>query len=68
MNPLYEQTNKVNLDRLANSLNAFQRNFRGDPKAEVERMLQTGQMSQEQFNRLAQQANQIMQMLSGGHR
>ena len=68
MNPLYEQTNKVNLDRLANSINAFQRNFHGDPKAEVERMLQTGQMSQEQFNRLAQQANQIMQMLNGGHR
>ena len=68
MNPLYEQTNKINLDRLANSINVFQRNFHGDPKAEVERMLQTGQMSQEQFNRLAQQANQIMQMLNGGHR
>ena len=68
MNPLYEQTNKVNMDRLANSINAFQRNFLGDPKAEVERMLQTGQMTQDQFNRLAQQANQIMQMLNGGHR
>lgn len=68
MNPLYEQTNKVNMDRLVNSINTFQRNFHGDPKAEVERMLQTGQMTQEQFNRLAQQANQIMQMLSGGHR
>lgn len=68
MNPLYEQTNKVNLDRLTNSIETFRRNFHGDPKAEVERMLQTGQMSQEQFNRLAQQANQILQMLNGGHR
>lgn len=68
MNPLYEQTNQINMDRLTKSIENFKRNFHGDPKAEVERMLQTGQMSQEQFNRLAQQANQIMQMLSGGHR
>ena len=68
MNPLYEQTNQINIDRLAKSMETFKRNFHGDPKAEVERMLKTGQMSQEQFNRLAQQANQIMQMLNGGHR
>lgn len=35
-----------------------------NPKQEVERLLQSGQMSQKTFNSLAQQANQIL----GGRR
>ena len=35
-----------------------------NPKQEVERLLQTGAMSQSQFNQLSQMANQIM----GGRR
>lgn len=31
-----------------------------NPRQEVERLLQTGQMSQQTFNSLAQQANQIL--------
>ena len=31
-----------------------------NPRAEVERLLQTGQMSQDQFNRFAQIAQQIV--------
>ena len=68
MNPLYNQMNQINIERLTNSINAFQRNFQGDPKAEVEKMLRTGQLSQQQFDQLAQQTNQIMQMLNGAHR
>lgn len=30
-----------------------------NPRQEVERLLQSGQMSQDQFNRLAQQVNQM---------
>ena len=30
-----------------------------NPRQEVERLLQSGQMSQNEFNRLAQQANQM---------
>ena len=37
MNPLYEQSNNINMQRLVNSIENFQRNFHGDPKAEVER-------------------------------
>ena len=33
-----------------------------NPRAEVERLLQTGQMSQQDFNRFGQMANQIMGM------
>ena len=67
MNPLFNQMNQTNIDRLSKSISEFQRNFRGDPKAEVERMMRTGQLSQQQFDQLAQQANQIMEMLNRGH-
>lgn len=39
-----------------------QKTFKGDPRAEVQRLLSTGQMSQQQFNQLGQMANQIMGM------
>lgn len=41
----------------------FRANFNGDPKAEVERLLSTGQMSQAQFNQLSQAAQHIVQMM-----
>lgn len=37
--------------------------FKGDPKAEVERLLKSGQMTQAQFNEYSQIANQITQMM-----
>ncbi len=38
----------------------FRSNFQGNPKAEVERLLQTGQMTQAQFNQLSQMAQQML--------
>lgn len=42
----------------------FRNNFQGNPRAEVERLLQSGQMSQEQFNQLSQMAQQIFPMIN----
>lgn len=41
----------------------FRQSFHGDPKAEVQRLLNTGQLSQQQFNQLAAEAQQIAKML-----
>lgn len=41
----------------------FRQNFAGNPQAEVQRLLNSGQMSQAQYNQLAAVANQIMPML-----
>ena len=41
----------------------MQQTFKGNPKAEVERLIKSGQMSQDQFNKYSQIANQIMQMM-----
>lgn len=42
--------------------NQFRQNFHGDPQKEVEKLLQSGRMSQQQLNQL-QQAAQIFQPL-----
>lgn len=41
----------------------FRKQFTGNPRQEVERLLQTGQMSQADFNRLSQIAQQVVQAM-----
>lgn len=43
----------------------FKQNFKGDPKAEVEKMLQSGKISQQHLNQVQQMAGQFQHMLKG---
>ena len=43
----------------------FKQTFKGDPKAEVEKMLQSGKISQQQLNQVQQMAGQFQHMLKG---
>ena len=43
----------------------FKQNFKGDPKAEVEKMLQSGKISQQQLNQVQQMAGQFQHTLKG---
>ena len=52
-----------NLTNLISQFNNFKQNFQGDPKQQVQNMLNSGQMSQSQFNQLAQLANQFQSLL-----
>lgn len=61
MNNLYQKLNPM-----ANMMQEFQKfkqNFQGDPKAQVQQMLSSGQISQEQFNKASQMANQLMKFM-----
>ena len=66
-NPLFDQFGGQQTN---NGFSAFMDDFRRlqhtvkNPRQEVERLLQSGAMSQQTFNSLAQQANQIL----GGRR
>ena len=66
-NPLFNmfggqmQNNGVN-DIVA-QINNFKATFKGDPRQKVQELLNSGQMTQAQFNELSQRANQIMAML-----
>lgn len=69
MNPLFNllgnnQNNPMsNVLRLKNDLERFRSGFRGNAQQEVQNLLNSGRMSQEQFNQLQSQAQQILQML-----
>lgn len=41
----------------------FKANFHGDPKAEVEKLLQSGNLSQAQLNQLQQMAKQFQSLM-----
>lgn len=41
----------------------FKANFQGDPKAEVQKLLQSGRMSQQQLNQLQAMAQQFKSLM-----
>lgn len=43
--------------------NQFRQNFSGNPQQQIQRMLNSGQITQDQYNRAVQQAQNIMRML-----
>lgn len=53
-----------NMQELLQRLNAFRQSFTGDPKQQVQQLLNSGQMSQNQYNQLSQLATQIQNMLT----
>jgi len=52
-----------NMANLLSQFNQFRSTFSGNPEQQVKQLLQSGRMSQEQFNQLAQTANQLRQLL-----
>lgn len=64
-NNLYNTMGRQNnpFEQLAQQARDFRRQFSGNPRQEVERLLQTGAMSQQQFNQYSQIAQQVAQML-----
>lgn len=51
--------------QMIQAFNQFKQTFQGDPKAEVMRLVQSGQMSQAQLNQLQQRASQFQSMMNG---
>lgn len=45
--------------QMMQQFNQFRSSFQGDPKAEVEKLLQSGKMSQSQLNQLQEMAKQF---------
>ena len=49
--------------QMMNSFNQFKSAFQGDPKQKVQELLNSGQMSQQQYNQLQTMAKQFMNMM-----
>lgn len=52
-----------NFGQLMQKFQQFKATFRGDPKAEVEKLLQSGQINQQQLNMVQGLAQQFQQFL-----
>jgi len=66
MNDLFKQYGNMqmsgmptNMQNLMSQFNQFRQNFKGDPRQQVQQLLNSGRMSQQQFNQLKQMADQI---------
>ena len=52
-----------NVGQLLQKFQQFKTSFQGDPKAEVEKMLQSGALTQEQLNQVQAMAKQFQNLL-----
>jgi hypothetical protein len=69
MNPLFNILNggmqpQNSMINMMTQLNQFRQTFQGNPKQQVQQLLNSGRMSQEQFNQLSQMATQIQNMMN----
>ena len=66
MNPLFQQINNTTNpigNNLLKQFQQFKQTFTGDPKQQVQQLLNSGKVSQQQYNNAVQMANQLQQML-----
>lgn len=63
MNPLYQQMNNNGANELLAKFKQFKQSFSGDAKQQVQQLLNSGKVSQEQYNKAVQIANNLQQLL-----
>lgn len=68
-NPLYQQyapqTNNNQIMQIIQQAKQLSKSITGDPRGIVQNLLNSGQMSQAQFNSYSQIAQQVMQSMNG---
>lgn len=52
-----------NLTNMLQQFQQFKNNFQGDPRHQIQELLNSGKMSQDQFNQLYQLASQMKQFM-----
>ena len=62
-NPLFQMMNQNPMNNLLQRFQQFQQTFRGDPKQQVQQLLNSGKVSQEQYDQAVQMAQQLQRML-----
>lgn len=65
-NPLFNMFGNSqfgNMSGLIQQFQQFKQQFQGDPKAQVQQMLNSGQITQAQYNQAVQMANALKQFL-----
>ena len=69
MNPLFNMfggampNNIGTMGNIIQQFHQFKSNFRGDPRQQVQQMLNSGRVTQEQYNQAVQMANMLQKMM-----
>ena len=63
MNPLYGMMGTQPTNELLKKFQQFQYTFRGDPKQQVQQLLNSGRVTQAQYNQAMQMAQQLQKMM-----
>lgn len=65
MNPLFQMMNKPNgnMMQLLQQFQQFKQNFKGNPQEMVQQMLNSGRISQQQYNSAVQMAQQLQNFI-----
>ena len=61
-NPLFQQMGN-NQNDLIQRFQQFKQSFRGDPQQQIQQMLNTGKISQQQYNQAVQKAQTLAKLL-----
>lgn len=65
-NPLFNMMGGMNpMNMLMQRLQQFRNMFTGDPRQQIQQLMNSGKVSQETYNQAYQQAQQIQRMLGG---
>ena len=62
-NPLFSMLGGGQMNGLLQRFQQFQRMFQGDPRQQVQQLMNSGRISQQQYNQAVQMANQFRQMI-----
>jgi hypothetical protein len=64
-NALFNQFGRQNnpLEQIAQQAREFRKQFNGNPRQQVEQLLASGRMTQQQFNQYSQIAQQVAQFM-----
>lgn len=68
MNPLFNMMNpqpQNGMMQMMQRFNQFRQTFTGDPRQQVQNLLNSGRVSQAQYDQAVQMANQFQKMLTG---
>lgn len=68
-NPIYQQMGgqmpSNPMTAMMQRFQQFQQMFRGDPRQQVQNLLNSGKVSQQQYNQAVQMAQQMQRMMGG---
>lgn len=65
-NPLFNQMQLQNqFTQMMQRFQQFRQTFQGDPRQQVQQLLNSGKVTQQQYDRAVQMAQQLQRMISG---